>query len=86
MADLKDKYVHETYHKVLNVGTSGTSGFSGSLQRITDGDGNLSPLSLSTSHAGLSLANYADDSAAAAGGIPVGGLYHTNGVVKVRIL
>ena len=28
--------------------------------------------------------NYADNSAAATGGIPVGGLYHTNGTVKIR--
>ena len=30
-------------------------------------------------------ANYADDSAAATGGIPVGGLYHTSGTVKIRL-
>ncbi|AIT81213.1 hypothetical protein [Novosphingobium pentaromativorans] len=29
--------------------------------------------------------SYADDTAAAAGGIPVGGLYHTSGAVKVRL-
>lgn len=31
-----------------------------------------------------SLENYADNSAAGTGGIPVGGLYHTNGTVKIR--
>lgn len=30
--------------------------------------------------------NYADDAAAAAGGIPVGGLYHTAGAVKIRLV
>jgi len=30
--------------------------------------------------------NYADDAAAAAGGVPVGGLYHTSGVLKVRLV
>jgi len=30
--------------------------------------------------------NYADDAAAASGGIPVGGLYHTNGTIKIRIV
>lgn len=30
--------------------------------------------------------NYADDAAAAAGGIPVGGLYHTDGAVKIRLV
>ena len=29
--------------------------------------------------------NYVDDVAAAAGGVPVGGLYHTSGTVKVRL-
>jgi len=29
--------------------------------------------------------NYADDTAAAAGGVAVGALYHTNGTVKVRL-
>lgn len=31
------------------------------------------------------LGNYASDAAAAAGGVPVGGLYHTAGAVKVRV-
>jgi hypothetical protein len=30
--------------------------------------------------------SYADDAAAAVGGVPVGGLYHTAGVVKVRLV
>ena len=29
--------------------------------------------------------NFADDTAAATGGIPVGGFYHTNGILKIRI-
>jgi len=29
--------------------------------------------------------NYADDAAAATGGIPLGGVYHTDGVLKIRI-
>ena len=35
-------------------------------------------------HSG-SLANYANDTAAATGGVPVGNLYHTAGAVKVRL-
>ena len=31
------------------------------------------------------LGNYADDIAAAAGGVPVNGLYHTSGSVKIRL-
>ena len=34
---------------------------------------------------GSSLVNYANDGAAATGGVPVGGLYHTAGTVKVRL-
>ena len=40
-----------------------------------DASGNLKP--------GV-LGNYASDSAAAAGGVPIGGLYHSSGTVKVR--
>jgi hypothetical protein len=29
--------------------------------------------------------DYADDAAAAAGGIPIGHLYHTSGTVKIRL-
>jgi len=34
---------------------------------------------------GLTLSNYANDGAAASGGVPIGGLYHTSGTVKVRL-
>jgi hypothetical protein len=30
--------------------------------------------------------NFADDTAAQAGGIPLGGLYHTSGSVKIRLV
>ncbi len=29
---------------------------------------------------------YADDTAAASGGVPVGGLYHNAGIVQVRLI
>lgn len=32
------------------------------------------------------LANYANDAAAAVGNIPVGGLYHTSGTLKIRLV
>ena len=35
-------------------------------------------------HSG-SLVNFANDTAAATGGVPVGNLYHTTGTVKVRL-
>ena len=41
-----------------------------------DASGNLKP--------GV-LGNYASDSAAATGGVPIGGLYHSSGTVKVRV-
>jgi hypothetical protein len=37
-------------------------------------------------YAYLPLASYANDSAAAAGGVAIGGLYHTTGTVKVRLV
>jgi len=32
------------------------------------------------------LKTYADDAAAATGGIPLGGVYHTSGALKIRIV
>lgn len=32
------------------------------------------------------LVNYADDAAAAAGGVPINGLYHTVGAIKIRLV
>ena len=34
----------------------------------------------------LPVTSYANDAAAAVGGVPVGGLYHTSGTVKVRLV
>jgi hypothetical protein len=34
----------------------------------------------------FSTLDFADDTAAAAGGVPLWGLYHTSGAVKVRIV
>lgn len=34
---------------------------------------------------GVPIASYANDAAAAAAGVPVGGLYHTTGTVKIRL-
>ena len=30
--------------------------------------------------------NFADDTAAATGGVPLGGIYHTSGAAKIRIV
>lgn len=34
---------------------------------------------------GVPLPSYANDAAAAVAGVPIGGLYHTTGTVKVRL-
>ena len=34
---------------------------------------------------GVLITSYANDAAAAAAGVPVGGLYHTAGTVKIRL-
>lgn len=40
----------------------------------------------SATQGGVAVAsNFADDAAAAVGGIPVGGRYHTAGAVKIRL-
>ena len=36
--------------------------------------------------AGLALADYVDDAAAAAGGVMIGGLYRTASIMKIRIV
>jgi hypothetical protein len=41
---------------------------------------------LTLEHAGDKLGNYADDTAAAAGNVPIGGLYHNAGAVRVRLV
>ena len=33
----------------------------------------------------MPLSNYANDSAAASGGVAIGALYHTSGAVKIRL-
>lgn len=35
---------------------------------------------------GLAARNYANDAAAAVGGVPIGGLYHNAGAVRVRLV
>jgi hypothetical protein len=37
-------------------------------------------------HSSVVQHNYANDAAAAAGGVPVGGLYHTSGTLKIRLV
>ena len=47
MADLKNKYIYETYKSIVGLGTSGTSGIDGTMQPLTDGDGHELPIKVS---------------------------------------
>ena len=61
----------------LNGISNGVMAFTSSLKAATIFSGSI--------QIGVNLVNYANDAAAAAGGVPVGGLYHTAGTVKVRL-
>ena len=61
----------------LNGISNGVMAFTSSLKAATIFSGSI--------QIGVNLVNYANDAAAAAGGVPVGGLYHTTGTVKVRL-
>ena len=62
----------------LNGISNGVMAFTSSLKAATIFSGSI--------QIGANLVNYANDAAAAAGGVPVGGLYHTSGTVKVRLV
>ena len=48
MANLTNKYIYQTYPSLLGIGTSGTSGVTGTLQPVTDGKGVELPMEAST--------------------------------------
>jgi hypothetical protein len=56
--------------------------FSGTLAQLRQSleDNIFTPQGLNTAD------SYANDTAAGVGGIPVGGLYHTSGAVKIRLI
>ena len=56
-----------------NLHVSGTLGVSGSI--IASGSTNS-----------VLASNYVDDTAAASGGVPVGGMYHNAGAVRIRLI
>ena len=67
----------------LNSDESGTTGdIKNGLAsvQISNADGTV------TFPYGLPLAAYADDTAAAGGGVPINGLYRTGNAVKIRIV
>jgi hypothetical protein len=61
----------------LNGITNGLMAVTASMKAATIFSGSI--------QIGATLSNYANDGAAASGGVPVGGLYHTAGAVKVRL-
>lgn len=73
----------------LNVGVSGTGGSWLQGQRST-GAGDLFPIALNPLGGGLligvaGIPNYANDAAAAAGGVPVSGIYRNGSVLMIRV-
>jgi len=48
MGNLSNQYISQSYQSVLNMGTGLGQALSGTLQPVTDGNGTVSPISLST--------------------------------------
>lgn len=77
-----------------NGGHGGTVEINGGDAQATDGNGGSVSIYLGTSGGGsgvvghlliTNLAAYADDAAAATGGVPVGGVYRTASALKIRV-
>lgn len=70
-------------HRGFNTGSSVNTFFansSGSVTMYIYNDGNVILPQIATSF------NFADDAAAASGSVPIGGLYHTSGSIKIRLV
>lgn len=69
---------------------SATTGALTSTKGLTISTGGLTVtaggLTVSAGTVSIALSNYADDAAAAAGGVPVGGWYRTSGAPKIRLV
>ena len=68
----------------LNTTTSSLIGITNGLMAVT-ASMKAATIFSGSIQIGATLSNYANDGAAASGGVPVGGLYHTTGTVKVRL-
>ena len=82
-------YLKSTFDDLNNVNTTGKTNGStlyntGSVWKSTNN------LKIDNGYVVLSQVssslNYSDDTAAASGGIPLGGLYHTSGTIKIRLV
>ena len=77
---------------MANTTHQGTHEFQGAVTvaSLTNTAGGLTVtaggLTVSAGAVAIPLTDYADDTAAAAGGVAVGALYHTSGTVKVRLV
>ena len=80
MANLSTQNIGANYKGILNLGSTINTPLSTTLQNITDGDGNTSPLQLATNRvalgsgtiSGTSLLNFPDAGTTAADGIQFG--------------
>jgi hypothetical protein len=84
--------------RAATVGLSGNQGIafgagaqSQAARAIAIGEGVVANIAEYTTTKYLQLTqyaslNYADDTAAAAGGVPLGGLYHNSGAARIRIV
>jgi len=77
MANTTHQGTHEFQGAVTVAGLTNTAGG----LTVTAGG-----LTVSAGAVAIPLTDYADDTAAAAGGVAVGALYHTSGTVKVRLV
>lgn len=84
MSSLGPQQQNESFDGILQI----PGGVTSSLQPVQDGMGNLTGLWLSStgvSISSLTVGNYANDIAAAAGGVPINGIYRNGNVLQIRV-
>lgn len=67
------------------TGATGPSGGIGTGANTFYGDQYISGPTGTIILLGYSTLDYPDDTSAASGGIPLGGIYHTSGLIKIRL-
>lgn len=91
MANTTHQGTHEfqgavTVAGLTNTGTVTQTGNVSVTGTITASSTITGGLTVTAGAVAIPLSDYADDTAAAAGGVAVGALYHTSGTVKVRLV
>lgn len=85
LSELHDVLIHEGSLKDAQINNGGSTLYrSGSLWTNNDNI-RLAESTMILAAVSQSL-NFANDTAAAAGGVPLGGLYHTSGSIKIRLV